>query len=121
PSGDLRRRCHRAPPQEPHHRLRRARTDRCGAQHLATRTARRGDSAGAITAARRSMSEQTDQPVAESIAPEFTTLTNLASRTLGASVMAANDEAFAQRENLINPWPPAFDPGEFSHKGKVYD
>src|SRR5690625_3897258 len=53
--------------------------------------------------------------------PAFTTLTDLASRTLGASVMAANDELFAHRENLINPWEPAFDPAEFGHKGKVYD
>ena len=53
--------------------------------------------------------------------PAFTTLTDLASRALGASVMAANDELFAHRENLINPWEPAFDPAEFGHKGKVYD
>ncbi|WP_153398257.1 allantoicase [Ornithinicoccus halotolerans] len=53
--------------------------------------------------------------------PSFTGLIDLASRTLGASVVAANDELFAQRENLINPWAPAFDPHEFGHKGKVYD
>ncbi len=51
----------------------------------------------------------------------FTALTDLASRILGASVVAANDELFALRENLINPWEPAFDPGEFGPKGKVYD
>ncbi|MPV38753.1 allantoicase [Georgenia subflava] len=54
-------------------------------------------------------------------APAFTKLTDLASRALGAGVVAANDELFAQRENLINAWEPAFDPGEFGHKGKVYD
>lgn len=54
-------------------------------------------------------------------APAFTALTNLASRALGASVVAANDELFAQRENLINSWEPAFNPAEFGHKGKVYD
>lgn len=53
--------------------------------------------------------------------PAFTALTDLASRALGASVMAANDELFAQRENLINSWEPAFNPAEFGHKGKVYD
>lgn len=53
--------------------------------------------------------------------PDFTELTDLASRALGASVVAANDELFAQRENLINAWEPAFDPTAFGHKGKVYD
>jgi allantoicase len=36
-------------------------------------------------------------------------------------VLAANDELFAQRENLIRPEPLRFDPAEFGHKGKVYD
>ncbi len=34
---------------------------------------------------------------------DFTALTDLASRTLGGTVSAANDELFAQRENLIRP------------------
>jgi allantoicase len=34
---------------------------------------------------------------------DFTALPDLASRTLGGSVSAANDELFAQRENLIRP------------------
>ncbi len=50
-----------------------------------------------------------------------TALIDLASRALGGSVPAANDELFAQRENLITPEPPRFDPTEFGHKGKVYD
>ncbi|WGW11743.1 allantoicase [Saxibacter everestensis] len=54
-------------------------------------------------------------------APAFTLLTDLASRQLGASVVSANDELFAQRENLINPWAPSFDQADFGHKGKVYD
>jgi len=52
---------------------------------------------------------------------EFTTMTDLASRALGGSVSAANDELFAQRENLIRAEKPSFDPAEFGHKGKVYD
>jgi allantoicase len=52
---------------------------------------------------------------------DVTTLTDLASRALGGSVTAANDELFAQRENLIRPEAPVFDPSEFGHKGKVYD
>ncbi len=52
---------------------------------------------------------------------EFTAMTDLASRALGGSVSAANDELFAQRENLIRAEKPFFDPAEFGHKGKVYD
>lgn len=48
-------------------------------------------------------------------------LVDLASRVLGGSVVAANDEFFAQRENLITAAPPRFDPDEFGLKGKVYD
>jgi allantoicase len=51
----------------------------------------------------------------------ITNLPDLASRALGGSVSAANDELFAQRENLIRAAAPAFDPHEFGHKGKVYD
>lgn len=53
--------------------------------------------------------------------PEFTDLPDLAVRTLGGSVMAANDELFALRENLVTPGPAVFDTTTFGHKGKVYD
>jgi allantoicase len=53
--------------------------------------------------------------------PDFTHHPDLASRALGGSVCTANDELFAQRENLIKPEEPFFDPHEFGHKGKVYD
>jgi allantoicase len=53
--------------------------------------------------------------------PSFTSLPDLASRRLAGSVVAANDELFAQRENLIKAEPPVFAVGEFGHKGKVYD
>jgi allantoicase len=52
---------------------------------------------------------------------DFTALPDLAMRALGGSVSAANDELFAERENLIRPEAPRFDPSEFGHKGKVYD
>ena len=52
---------------------------------------------------------------------EFTGLVDLASRRLGGSVVFANDEFFAEKENLIKPEPPVFAAGEFGHKGKVYD
>ncbi|MEU5399904.1 allantoicase [Streptomyces sp. NPDC005963] len=46
---------------------------------------------------------------------------DLAARELGAAVIAANDEFFAERENLLNPGPAEFDPARFGHKGKVMD
>jgi allantoicase len=52
---------------------------------------------------------------------DFTELTDLASRVLGGSVVSANDELFAQRENLIKPEPATFSVSDFGHKGKVYD
>jgi allantoicase len=52
---------------------------------------------------------------------DFTELPDLASRRLGGSVVFANDELFAAKENLISPGPPVFAAGEFGHKGKVYD
>lgn len=48
-------------------------------------------------------------------------LVDLASRALGGSVVAANDEFFAGRQNLLTPAPPRFDPDEFGLRGKVYD
>jgi allantoicase len=55
------------------------------------------------------------------VPPEFTARPDLASRLLGGSVVAASDELFAEKENLIKPGPPAFDPAEFGNRGKVYD
>ncbi|SDJ59079.1 allantoicase [Streptomyces indicus] len=51
----------------------------------------------------------------------FTHYANLADRTLGAGVIAANDEFFAMRENLLVPEAAEFDPEHFGHKGKVMD
>lgn len=51
----------------------------------------------------------------------FTQYVDLADRRLGAGVVAANDEFFAQRENLLVPGPAEFDPERFGHKGKVMD
>lgn len=52
---------------------------------------------------------------------EDTFLPDLALRTLGGAVIWANDEFFAEKENLIKPEPPAFQPASFGHKGQVYD
>ncbi|MFI6931147.1 allantoicase [Streptomyces sp. NPDC050287] len=51
----------------------------------------------------------------------FTQYVDLAGRQLGAGVIAANDEFFAQRENLLLPGPAEFDPEHFGHKGKIMD
>ena len=51
----------------------------------------------------------------------FRSLPDLAVRTLGGSVVWANDELFAERENLIKPEAPSHDTSTFGHKGKVYD
>ena len=51
----------------------------------------------------------------------FTEYADLADRRLGAGVVAANDEFFAQRENLLLPGRAEFDPERFGHKGKIMD
>ncbi|MET9883017.1 allantoicase [Streptomyces sp. NPDC006430] len=51
----------------------------------------------------------------------FTQYANLAARELGAGVIAANDEFFAERENLLIAEAAHFDPEHFGHKGKVMD
>ena len=53
--------------------------------------------------------------------PGFASLPDLASRQLGGSVVFANDELFAEKENLIKPEASVFAAGTFGHKGKVYD
>lgn len=53
-------------------------------------------------------------------APGWTALPDLANRAQGGAVVAANDEFFAARENLVLPWPAVARP-DFGHKGKEYD
>jgi allantoicase len=51
----------------------------------------------------------------------MTVETDLASRWLGGTVMAASDEAFGDKENLLNPDPPVDDPGHYGNRGEVVD
>jgi allantoicase len=51
----------------------------------------------------------------------FTDLVDLADRRLGAGVIAANDEFFAERENLLVPERAEFRPEYFGHKGQIMD
>jgi len=48
-------------------------------------------------------------------------LPDVASRALRGSVVAASDEFFADKENLIKPGAPGFTPGTFGNRGQVYD
>jgi allantoicase len=48
-------------------------------------------------------------------------LPDLASRAVGGSVMWANDELFAERENLIKAAPPSFTAHTFGPKGQIMD
>jgi allantoicase len=48
-------------------------------------------------------------------------LPDVASRALRGSVLAASDEFFAEKENLIRPAAATHAPGTFGHKGQVYD
>ncbi|MFD9893739.1 allantoicase [Amycolatopsis sp. NPDC059027] len=52
---------------------------------------------------------------------EPTTLPDLASRPHGGTVLAASDEFFADKENLIKAEDPAFRPHTFTPKGQEYD
>lgn len=54
-------------------------------------------------------------------APGWTLLPDLAGRAVGGGVVWANDELFAERENLIVRAEPEYRPHTFGNKGQVYD
>ena len=69
---------------------------------------------------------KSDHPIADVYAvPEkqesFSSEVDLASRWLGGSVLAASDESFGEKENLLIPTPAAFEPGHYSHRGEIVD
>ena len=53
--------------------------------------------------------------------PHFLALPDLAARPAGGAVLWANDDLFAEKENLIKPGPAVHRPATFGHKGQVYD
>ncbi len=53
--------------------------------------------------------------------PTFTSLPDLAARSARGAVIWANDELFAEKENLITSGSAEFRPATFGHKGQVYD
>ncbi len=52
---------------------------------------------------------------------ELTGLVNLAQLSLGAEVLSATDDFFAEKENLLNPAEPVFIEGKFTDRGKWMD
>ena len=52
---------------------------------------------------------------------DFTELVDLASERLGGGVIAANDEFFAPRENLVKDSAPVFIEGKYTERGKWMD
>ncbi|WP_375497919.1 allantoicase [uncultured Jatrophihabitans sp.] len=52
---------------------------------------------------------------------DFRRLPDLASRTLGGTVMFSNDDFYADAHRLIAPGPARHDPDLFGDRGKVYD
>ena len=113
---DVRRRPRPAAPQEPRDRRTPGRTLRgvVRSTWLRGRTASTcaTEPRGRLLSQRRGMTRATH---------DFTALPDLASRALAGSVVYANDELFAERENLIKPEPAVFSTETFGHKGKVYD
>lgn len=52
---------------------------------------------------------------------DFTNLPDLVSESLGGSVLYANDEFFAPKENLLKPEEPVFIEGKYTDRGKWMD
>jgi allantoicase len=53
--------------------------------------------------------------------PAFASLADLASARVGGRAIAANDDFFAPKTNLVKPEPPIFVPGRFTARGKWMD
>lgn len=53
--------------------------------------------------------------------PEYAELIDLASSRFGGEAVAASDDFFAPRQNLLNPDPAVFIPGKFTDRGKWMD
>ena len=51
----------------------------------------------------------------------FTDLLDLASERAGGCVLAASDDFFAEKENLIKDSSPIFVPGKYTDRGKWMD
>ena len=61
------------------------------------------------------------QTGADDSTPAFTGLADLASTRVGGCALAANDDFFAPRTNLVKPAPAVFVPGKYTARGKWMD
>src|SRR5918996_1699000 len=52
---------------------------------------------------------------------DFTELVDLAASRLGGAALVANDEFFAEKENLLKPENPIFIPDKYTDRGKWMD
>lgn len=107
----------RAP--QPDHPLRRPPAARRRPKQLAARAA--GGARGAPRAAAVPGGPVTVASTAPGPLPERWTSPRVGSGRVGGSVVAANDEGFAARENLIRPEAALFTPHTFGPKGQVMD
>ena len=57
----------------------------------------------------------------DNTAPEFTTLTDLASERLGGQALICTDDFFAEKENLLKPGRGIFIPDKYTDRGKWMD
>lgn len=62
-----------------------------------------------------------EQPKSGEVGPEFTRLIDLASGRLGGLPIHANDEFFAEKENLVLPGRGVFIPDKYTDRGKWMD
>ena len=60
-------------------------------------------------------------PARDHSSPAFTHLADLSSARVGGRAVAANDDFFAPRSNLVKPEPAIFIPGKFTSRGKWMD
>ena len=61
------------------------------------------------------------EPSAGPPAPAFVDLVDLAAERLGGAVVYANDEFFAEKDNLLKPDKPIFIEGKYTDRGKWMD
>jgi allantoicase len=61
--------------------------------------------------------ETSTAPVPDAAAGE----SDLASRWVGGTVVAASDESFGEKEHLLDPWPCDWRPGRFGPRGELVD
>ena len=62
-----------------------------------------------------------EQKTGDHSSATFTSLADLASARVGGRAIAANDDFFAARSNLVRLEPPVFVPGKFTTRGKWMD